>query len=136
MSKPVKFYYKGKPVRRLLNGNDYVLFQYKIKAGMSCDAAVEAVMKERREQEADRKMRLSLIKANAASHHRNDYESRVVRFFRTEIEKLEKAFKRKTGNPFPPDVPRPATSPKCLDDIYLITRYGRIKMALEALKHG
>ena len=130
----LKYTYKGRPVRHILNGNDYVLFQMKVKErGCGVAEAVEYVFKKRDEE---RRMRFSLMKANAASHHRNDYESRVVRFFKTEIEKLEKAFKRKTGNPFPPDVPRPATSPKCLDDIYLITRYGRIKMALEALKNG
>lgn len=138
MSGIIKYTYKGKPVRHLLNGNDYVLFQMKIKErGCSVARAVEYVFKKRDEE---RRMRFSLMKANAASHQTNEDADRAARaaaaFFKDGVARLERAYRRQSGRDFPPDVPRPANSPRDLDDIYLITRYGRIKMALEALKHG
>lgn len=136
MTRAVKYTYKGKPVRHIMNGNDYVLFQMKVKErGCTAAEAVEYVFKKRDEE---RRMRFSLMKANAASHRRPDEDdARAVKacaFFKEGAERLEKQYKKLTGADFPPDVPRPANSPKALDDIYAITRYGRIKMAVDALK--
>lgn len=125
-----KYWYKGRPVAQILPGSDYTLFQAKVAyQGMTVKAAIEYVLNSR---EARRLKQAALASKTIRDRFTEPAAMRKAekKFYRDGIARLEKAFRERTGRDYPPPCPRPATSPKSLDMIYLTTRYGAIKLAL------
>lgn len=129
-----KYWYEGQPVARLLNGPDYVLFQDKVAyQGFTVKDAFEYVRasRERRRLKAAALVSKTLrdrFTEPSAMHRREK------KFYEAGIERLERLYKQITGKAYPPPCPRPSWSPKSLDVIYLTTRYGDLKLALERIR--
>lgn len=129
-----KYWYEGQPVARLLNGPDYVLFQDKVAyQGFTVKGAIEYVR-------ASRERRRLKAAALASKTIRDRFTEpaamhrREKKFYEAGIARLEKTFREMTGRDYPPACPRPANSPKSLDVMYLTTRYGAIRLALESIR--
>lgn len=129
-----KYWYKGRPVARILPGSDYALFQAKVAyEGMSVKEAIEYVLNTR---EARRLKQAALasktIRDRFAEHTAENKAEK--KFYETGIARLERLYQKITGKAYPPPCPRPATSPKSLDIMYLTTRYGALKMEIERIR--
>ena len=129
-----KYRYKGRPVAHILPGSDYTLFQAKVAyEGMTVKEAIEYVLKTR---EARRLKQAALASKTirdrfAESGIENKAEKK---FYEAGIARLERLYQKITGKAYPPPCPRPATSPKSLDMIYLTTRYGALKLEIESIR--
>lgn len=129
-----KYYYQGKPVAHILLGSDYTLFQDKVtKGGLSLKEAIEYVLDFRKNKNIKKSVKISqALRDRSAEPY--SMRRKEKKFYIEGIEKLEKAYKEKTGREYPPPCPRPANSPKSLDLIYLTTRYGDLRLAVSHLK--
>ena len=118
----------------MLNGPDYVLFRDKVAyQGFTVKGAIEYVRASRE--------RLRLKQAALASKTIRDrftepaaMHRREKKFYEAGIARLERLYQKITGKSYPPPCPRPSWSPKSLDVIYLTTRYGSIKLAIESIR--
>lgn len=127
-----KYYFQGKPVAHILSGSDYTLFQDKVtKGGLSIKEAIEYVLDFRKNKNIKKSLKISQALRDRSAE---PYSMKEKKFYIEGIEKLEKAYKEKTGRDYPPPCPRPANSPKSLDLIYLTTRYGALRLAVSHLK--
>lgn len=127
-----KYWYEGQPVARLLNGPDYVLFQDKVAyQGFTVKGAMEYVR-------ASRERRRLKAAALASKTIRDRFTEpaamhrREKKFYEAGIARLEQLYMKKTGKEYPAPCPRPNTGPRALDVMYLTTRYGAIKLAIDA----
>lgn len=129
-----KYYFQGKPVAHILSGSDYTLFQDKVtKGGLSLKEAIEYVLDFRKNKNIKKAVKISqALRDRSAEPY--SMRRKEKKFYIEGIEKLEKAYKEKTGREYPPPCPRPANSPKSLDLIYLTTRYGDLRLAVSHLK--
>lgn len=129
-----KYWYKGRPVARILPGSDYTLFQAKVAyEGMTVKDAIEYVLNTR---EARRLKQAALASKTIRNRFaKPGIENKAEKtFYETGIARLERLYQKITGKAYPPPCPRPATSPKSLDVMYLTTRYGAIKLAIESIR--
>lgn len=129
-----KYWYKGRPVARILPGSDYTLFQAKVAyEGMTVKEAIEYVWATR---EARRLKQAALASKTIRDRFTEPTAMRRLekKFYEAGIARLERMYKQITGKAYPPPCPRPATSPKSLDVIYLTTRYGDLKLAIERIR--
>lgn len=129
-----KYWYKGRPVVRILTSGDYTLFQAKVAyKGMTVKEAVEYVLN-------TREKRVLKQAALASKTIRNRFSEPAVenkaekKFYEAGIVRLARLYQKITGKAYPPPCPRPATSPKSLDVMYLTTRYGALKLELERIR--
>ena len=129
-----KYRYKGRPVARILPGSEYTLFQAKVAYnGMTVKEAIEYVIKTR---EARRLKQAALASKTIRDRFAEPgIENKAEKkFYEAGIARLERLYQKITGKAYPPPCPRPATSPKSLDVMYLTTRYGALKLELQRIR--
>lgn len=129
-----KYWYKGRPVARILPGSDYTLFQAKVAyEGMTVKEAIEYVWATR---EARRLKQAALASRTIRDRFAEPGTENKAekKFYEAGIARLERLYKQITGKAYPPPCPRPPTSPKSLDVMYLTTRYGALKLELERIR--
>ena len=126
--------YKGRPVAHILPGSDYTLFPAKVAyEGMTVEEAIEYVLNSR---EARRLKQAALASKTIRDRFTEPTAMRKAekKFYEAGIARLERLYQKITGKAYPPPCPRPATSPKSLDVMYLTTRYGALKLEIERIR--